>query len=105
LTISIDRSDGLLADDTLCSTDELAAARVKIENLELALATSRTIGMAVGIVMERLRVPPNEAFDVLRALSQRQHRKLRDIAAELTFCGTVTGLDSCGQEGGSPVPE
>jgi hypothetical protein len=105
LTISIDRTDGLLADDSSCGTDELAAARVKIENLELALATSRTIGMAVGIVMERLRVPPNEAFDVLRALSQRQHRKLRDIAAELTFCGTVTGLDSCGQEGGSPVPE
>jgi hypothetical protein len=42
---------------------------------------------------------------VLRALSQRQHRKLRDIAAELTFCGTVQGLDSCGQEGGSPVAE
>lgn len=100
VTISIDRRDGLVADDDtdgmhgMHGTDELAAARAKIENLELALQTSRTIGMAVGIVMERLRLPQDEAFDVLRALSQHHHRKLRDIAAELTFCGSVKGFEN-----------
>lgn len=97
MTTSIDRTDGRVADvahDDVGVTEELAAAHAKIENLELALQTSRTIGMAVGIVMERLRVTSDEAFDVLRALSQHKHRKLRDIAAELTYSGTVEGFDS-----------
>ena len=94
MTLSIDRTEGVITDEGIRSEDALAAARTKIENLELALQTSRTIGMAVGILMERLRVTQDEAFDVLRSLSQHQHRKLRDIASELTFCGAVEGFDN-----------
>lgn len=70
----------------------LEAAMAKIQNLEIALETSRTIGMAVGIVMERLRLPPDQAFDVLRRISQQHHRKLRDLASDLVFCGAVEGF-------------
>jgi AmiR/NasT family two-component response regulator len=37
--------------------------------------------------MERLRVTPEEAFDVLRRSSQRLNVKLREIAARLAETG------------------
>lgn len=82
----------LAPDDAANPEALLTAARTKIENLEIALETSRTIGMAVGIVMERLRLPQDQAFDVLRRISQHHHRKLRDLASEIVFCGAVEGF-------------
>jgi AmiR/NasT family two-component response regulator len=70
---------------------ELAQAREKIRNLELALQTNRRIGMAIGIVMARLRVQEEEAFDVLRRASQQDHRKLREVAEEIVYTGKLPG--------------
>lgn len=67
----------------------LSRAQAKTRNLEVALATSRTIGMALGIIIERCRLSPEEAFTVLRQISQRDHRKLRDVASELVFTGVI----------------
>jgi len=71
--------------------EELDAAREKIANLEIALGTSRKIAMAVGIVMERYRIKEDEAFDVLRAISQNAHRKIRDLAEDVVFTGQLPG--------------
>lgn len=68
---------------------QLAAARAQIDNLNRALETSRCIGMAMGVVMARAGLKPDEAFDVLRAASQRTHRKLREIAEDVVFTGEV----------------
>jgi AmiR/NasT family two-component response regulator len=41
------------------------------------------IGQAKGILMARQGVSGDEAFDVLRRASQRQNRKLRDVATDV----------------------
>ncbi|MEW1955446.1 GAF and ANTAR domain-containing protein [Terrabacter sp. NPDC080008] len=70
------------------------AARVEdaAENLEVALLRSRTIGAAMGILIERHKLTVDEAFDRLRVASQNANRKLADIAAELVETGTADGL-------------
>lgn len=65
-----------------------AAAR-KVENLEIALESSRHIGTAMGILMGRQLLTQDQAFDRLRAASQHLHRKLRDIAEEVIQTGEV----------------
>lgn len=53
------------------------------ENLRQALASRSTIDYAIGIVMAGGGQDPDEAFQVLVRASQREHRKLRAVAAEL----------------------
>jgi AmiR/NasT family two-component response regulator len=48
---------------------------------------SRKIGTAIGILMSTHRVTEEAAFDMLRACSQRTHRKVRDIAADVVQTG------------------
>jgi DNA-directed RNA polymerase sigma subunit (sigma70/sigma32) len=68
---------------------ELTRAREKIDNLEVALRTSRRIGQAIGIIMERMRVTEDQAFELLRRISQNRHRKLRDIADHVVLTGEI----------------
>ncbi|GHC36407.1 hypothetical protein GCM10010308_63630 [Streptomyces vinaceusdrappus] len=57
----------------------LASART-IDQLENAMETRHAIGEAMGILMERHRMNEDDAFDVLRRLSQHHNIKLRDVA-------------------------
>lgn len=52
-------------------------------SLRTALATRDVIGQAKGILMEREGVTADEAFARLRDLSNRENRKLRELAASL----------------------
>lgn len=62
----------------------LAMRHAQRENdLVTALQSSRTIGKAIGLVMERFDLDDEEAFAYLARLSQRSNLKLRDIAAHL----------------------
>jgi GAF domain-containing protein len=63
-------------------------------NLQAALRSSRVIGMAMGVLLERHRLSPEQAFERLRALSQDSNRKLADIAEELTRTGEVPSAGS-----------
>jgi GAF domain-containing protein len=63
--------------------------RQRVANLEIALATNRHIGTAIGIVMARELLTPDQAFDRLRSISQRRRRKLRDVADEVVRTGEV----------------
>jgi len=56
-------------------------------NLHEALSSRDVIGQAKGILMERLRITPEEAFDALRRSSQRLNVKLREVAARLAETG------------------
>jgi GAF domain-containing protein len=60
---------------------------VRAENLEIALQSSREIGIAIGILVERHKLGAEQAFDMLRAASQHTARKLRDIACDLVRTG------------------
>lgn len=59
-------------------------------NLRSALESRDVIGQAKGILMERLKVADDQAFALLVSASQRSHRKLRDIAEELTRTGEIS---------------
>ncbi len=61
----------------------LAAALHEIDHLRIALERRTVIGEATGILMERYRLGPDAAMDVLRRLSQDGNRKLHDLAVEL----------------------
>lgn len=55
----------------------------EIQNLEEAVRTRTTIGQAVGIVMERYKLPEQRAFAFLTRLSQTSNTKLRRIAQDI----------------------
>jgi GAF domain-containing protein len=87
------------------SDDDIAAAAIfspyitvalerKLQgaHLEAALASSRQIGTALGILMARHLLTREEAFDQLRVASQTLNRKLRDIAVEVELTGALPDL-------------
>ncbi|MEU5768418.1 GAF and ANTAR domain-containing protein [Streptomyces asoensis] len=57
----------------------LADARA-VDQLEDAMKTRHAIGEAMGILRERHHLSEDEAFDVLRRISQQHNIKLRDVA-------------------------
>lgn len=68
----------------------------RAENLTHALATNREIGMAIGILIERYKVTPEQGFDLLRTASQHSGRKLHHIAAHLVHTGQLD--NTCGAQ-------
>ena len=51
--------------------------------LQEALLSRDTIGQAKGILMERHKITPEDAFDLLRRASQNLNLKLREVAQRL----------------------
>lgn len=68
---------------------ELTAARDTIENLHIALNSCRRIGAATGILMATLKVDEDSAFAVLKQASNTQGRKLRDVADDVVYTGSL----------------
>ena len=66
----------------------------EIQNLQEALHTRRTIGQAVGILMERYTLTDQRAFAFLTRLSQHGNTKLRRLAEQL-----VADVERKGQHG------
>jgi GAF domain-containing protein len=58
-------------------------ARTFGENMEQAMRSRATIEQAKGILMAQSKVSPDDAFEMLRMASQRENRKLRDVAEDL----------------------
>jgi hypothetical protein len=68
--------------------ERLRAAESCAEHLEIALKTNRRIGMAIGVLLTR-HLTEQQAFDALRLESMRRNVKLRDIAEEVIYTGTL----------------
>lgn len=92
------RADSFMDVDVSVATflAPLAAASVQAHiyqqeaaELRTALGTSRQIGAAVGILMSQRALTYDEAFDQLRRASQHLNVKLRDLAAEVQWIGTL----------------
>ena len=66
----------------------LAATRA-IESRDLAIARRTIIGQAEGILMERFTLDADQAFSVLRRVSQDSQRKLYEVAADLVRTGEL----------------
>ena len=73
---------------TTCDA-RLGAAEAKVGHLEVALGTNRRIGIAVGILMCRLQITEDQALAVLRKHSQDHNVKLRDLAEQVIYTGTL----------------
>lgn len=58
-----------------------------LRHMRRAIDSRTTIGQACGILIERHRIRPEDAFQMLVRASQRNHLKLRDIAVRLVETG------------------
>lgn len=56
-----------------------------LDHLQRALASRDVIGQAKGVLMERLKISADEAFEELRAMSQRINRNVSILATELAM--------------------
>jgi AmiR/NasT family two-component response regulator len=52
-------------------------------NLRTALASRIVVEQAKGVLIERLDLPPEAAFELLRSAARRSRRKVHTIAAEI----------------------
>ncbi|HEY2297059.1 MAG TPA: GAF and ANTAR domain-containing protein [Jatrophihabitans sp.] len=79
--------------DLLGAHIALALARVtsrsNAAHLRVALDSNREIAMAIGIIMNNRKLDQPRAFDLLRAVSQHQHTKLRELAASIVLTGEI----------------
>jgi GAF domain-containing protein len=69
----------------------VAGARLheQVANLERALRSNRGIGVAMGVLMNQYKITQEQAFDLLRMASQHSHRKLVDVARDVTETGAL----------------
>ncbi|HEY8518948.1 MAG TPA: response regulator [Gammaproteobacteria bacterium] len=70
-------------DAAVARAAELRQLREKEAHLSTALQQSRDVSMAVGVLMERLRLDRDTAFERLREQARSQRRKIAEVAAEL----------------------
>jgi hypothetical protein len=76
----------LLADHGAIAIEAELQAR-RAQTLEAAVRSNRTVGVALGILMERHDLTADGAFQVLRRISSHSNRKLALIAEELVTTG------------------
>jgi len=64
-----------------------------IDQLGLALHNRTIIGQAQGLLMARLNISADQAFDYLRRVSSHTNRKLAQVAEEIATTGRLPHLD------------
>jgi hypothetical protein len=62
----------------------------KIAQLEMAVEHRTTIGVAIGMLMERFSISREQGFALLTRVSQQEHRKVYDLAVELSTTGRLS---------------
>jgi transcriptional regulator with GAF, ATPase, and Fis domain len=67
------------------------SARSKAENLQLALESRAVIDQAKGVLVERYKLTPDQAFQLLAHVSMTSNRKVRDVAEQLVATGDLPG--------------
>jgi GAF domain-containing protein len=65
------------------------SARDMADDLQVALQSRATIDQAKGMLMERYRLNPDQAFDLLARASMGTNRKLRNVADHLVQTGEL----------------
>ena len=71
------------------AVDERSTLESLGRDLQQALLSRDVIGQAKGILMERLEITPEDAFDLLRRSSQNLNLKLREVARGLAETGEL----------------
>jgi hypothetical protein len=68
--------------------DELAQLRLSVKQLEHALAARVVVEQAIGVLTERQRSTPRDAFERLRKVARSRGRKVHDLAREVVQSAT-----------------
>ena len=55
----------------------------ELDTIRVALDTRDLIGQAKGVLMATLGCPPDKAFELIKAQSQHENRKVVEIAEEI----------------------
>jgi AmiR/NasT family two-component response regulator len=63
--------------------ERLAALEVENEHLRIGLASRIVIEQAKGVLIERLDLPPEEVFGLMRTAARRSRMKIHMVAAEI----------------------
>lgn len=80
-------------------------ARTLSENLQQAMDSRATIDHAIGILMAGGSPSPEEAFQILVRASQRENRKLRDIATDIVARAAQRSARPVDPPSGTPAAE
>ena len=75
--------------DVATLEERLGAAERRVDNLEHGLMSNRRIGMAIGVLLTIRHLTDRQAFDELREESMRRNVKLRDLAEQVIYTGTL----------------
>jgi hypothetical protein len=68
--------------------DELGQLRLSVKQLEHALAARVVVEQAIGVLTERQRSSPRDAFERLRKVARSRGRKVHDLAKEVVMSAT-----------------
>lgn len=86
----------------LAAAVAVVQARVEAANLQLALASNRTIGAAIGVAMAAHKLTYEEAARLLRSLSNHTNTRLVDLAEQVLLTGEVSEVSEV--PAASPAP-
>ena len=68
--------------------DELGQLRMSVKQLEHALAARVVVEQAIGVLTERQRSSPRQAFERLRKVARSRGRKVHDLSREIVMSAT-----------------
>ena len=68
--------------------DEVGQLRMSVKQLEHALAARVVVEQAIGVLTERQRSSPRQAFERLRKVARSRGRKVHDLAREIVLSAT-----------------
>lgn len=75
---------------TICAVSSLArelrSARAREQELRTALTAEREINTAIGVLMERLQITRENAFERLRGYARSQRKRIVDVSCGLLGC-------------------
>jgi ANTAR domain len=97
-------SDGAGVDDRSCESGEAERLAVTVAQLEHALAARVRVEQAIGVLAERHRLRPREAFDLLRKASRSRGTRVTELAQDVV-ASTANPLLMLPDELSRTVPE
>ena len=68
--------------------DEVGQLRLSVKQLEHALAARVVVEQAIGVLTERQRSSPRDAFERLRKVARSRGRKVHDLAKQVVMSST-----------------
>jgi hypothetical protein len=84
---------------TLPGRDPSGDAHRNLDGLHAALESNRRVGIAIGILMTRLRITGGTAFDLLRRASNDRNVELRLVAEEVIDTGALDAEGDAPEDG------